>query len=69
MKNPTATDAFAAAIEAARVDMESIQEMLEDHLSIDPENVHWGHVGDANRLRDELKAIADRLLYRGEYAS
>ena len=64
-----ATDEFAGAIEEARVDLATIQQALEDHLSVDPDKVHWANVGDANRLREELRKIADRLLGRGEYAS
>ena len=65
-RNPTAE--FAGHIGAARVELEAIKQQLEDHLGIDPDHVHWGHVGDAARLSAELKAIADRLLGRGEYA-
>ena len=33
-----------------------------------PGTITWTSVGDANRLRAELAAIADRLMERGEYA-
>ena len=64
----TATQAFIAAIDGARRDLATIQEALDDHLGFDPDKVHWANVGDATRLRDELRQIADRLLRRGEYA-
>ncbi len=63
-----ATAEFAGHIEAARIELEAIRQQIEDHLGIDPDHVHWGHVGDAARLSNELKEIADRLLGRGEYA-
>lgn len=31
--------------------------------------IDWTDAGDAARLRDELKEVADRLMGRGEYAS
>lgn len=63
-----ATAEFAGHIEAARIELDAIKQQLEDHLGVDPDSVHWGHVGDANLLRAELTAIVDRLLRRGEYA-
>lgn len=63
-----ATIEFAGHIEAARIELDAIKQQLEDHLGVDPDSVHWGHVGDANLLRSELTAIVDRLLRRGEYA-
>lgn len=65
-RNPTAE--FTGHIEAARIELASISKQLDDHLDVDPDRVHWANVGDANRLRDELRSIAVRLLRRGEYA-
>jgi hypothetical protein len=29
---------------------------------------HWGHVGDLNRITEELRDISNRLHSKGEYA-
>ncbi len=49
------TGAFAAAVEEIREVTGKILEAADDHLGVDPDNVHWGHVGDANRILAALR--------------
>jgi uncharacterized protein YfcZ (UPF0381/DUF406 family) len=40
-----------------------------DHFSTDPEAIHWGHVGDLQHLRAQLREVADQAFHEGEYAA
>lgn len=33
----------------------------DDHMSVDPDRVHWGHAGDAAYLRAQLKGLIVRF--------
>lgn len=49
--------------------LEQIEAGLAKHNRQAVENgVHWGHVGDMNRIKNELTDIRDRLYGQGEYA-
>lgn len=40
--------------------LERLQELADEHFGHDPENIHWGQVGDLGRVEaglDELLAI------------
>lgn len=54
----TALDAFIA--KKAEVDalLAKLQAASSNHFDVDPENIHWGHVGDLNRLAQLLKEAA-----------
>jgi hypothetical protein len=66
---PTALDAYMAAHADALALIERIQETIANHdISPDPEDIHWGHVGDMVETRRQLQAISDRLFAEGEYA-
>jgi hypothetical protein len=47
---------------------DAISDAAEGHFDIDFNEVHWGHVGDAEETRNALKAILDRVRGEGEYA-
>lgn len=50
---------FIANIDEAKALLALISEHLEDHMGADPEKVHWGHVGDASRIKLALREIAE----------
>ena len=56
-----ATQQFAATIEECRTLAAQINQMIEDHLDVDPEKCHWGNVGDVTRLKLELLEITKWL--------
>ena len=47
---------------------EAINDAASDHFDLTPEEIHFGHVGDAARTRDKLKDILDQICGEGEYA-
>ena len=56
---PTAEEAFLARIFEARELLDQLGEHIDDHLGIDPESLHWGHVGDAGRVVELLRQAAE----------
>jgi len=51
--------------EACRLARRILAELDSD---TEPENVNWGHVGDMNETRSDLRQINDRLFGEGEHA-
>jgi len=54
----TAIHAFTHNVASALELMTMIRRHLDDHMSVDPDEVHWGHVGDAAHTVEQLKEIA-----------
>ena len=52
-----ALDRFVAIVGEIRATLEAIQEANDEHYDLAPEEVHWGHVGDATRTLERLKEI------------
>ena len=56
----TATDAYYARAAAIRIKLARLQQLADDHFGHSPEAIHWGHVGDLERVDqalDDLLAI------------
>jgi hypothetical protein len=65
----TALNAYMEAHTDALALIGRIAAAIENHdISPDPEDIHWGHVGDMVETRRMLQAISDRLFNEGEYA-
>jgi len=56
--NEKALAQFISNTEQARELLTTIQAELDDHMNVDPENVHWGHVGDSEHVLESLRDIA-----------
>jgi hypothetical protein len=41
----------------------------EDHFGVDPDALHWGHIGDLAHRVEALRDVADAYYRRGEYAT
>lgn len=53
-------DAYAHRFQAISEKIETLQELANNHFGVDSESIHWGHVGDLERVDkalDELLAI------------
>ena len=50
-------DVFISKIEEARSALSEIEEALDDHLGFAPEEINWGHVGDARWITERLGEI------------
>ncbi|MCK4413801.1 MAG: hypothetical protein KAY32_09670 [Candidatus Eisenbacteria sp.] len=57
-------DRFVEAVCAIRDTLAQIQEAADNHFDLSPDEIHWGHVGDANRTLAGLKEIL--AVIRGE---
>lgn len=53
--NDKALDAFVAKISEAAVLARKVVAALDNHLDLDPDDIHWGHVGDAERILEVLR--------------
>ena len=56
--NDTAALQFSASIMRALDDVRLIESALDDHLGIGPDDVDYGHVGDANNIAAHVAEIS-----------
>jgi hypothetical protein len=56
--------AHKATIDAA---LTALQAASADHFGIEPDAVHWAHVGDASRLAAALEELLSAYNRTGEY--
>lgn len=59
MTNEQAQTAFTHSIENCRQLLEQLQAHVGNHLDCNPETVHFGHVGDAQRLEGLLHCVCN----------
>lgn len=57
MQSDKSIASFASRLEAATDLHKAIGQLIDNHLGVDPENVNWSNVGDADRLVDALSEI------------
>jgi hypothetical protein len=62
--NEKALDRFMAIVGEVRTTLEAIGEANDEHYDLAPDEIHWAHVGDAERTLDGLKEIL--AVIRGE---
>ena len=53
-----AREAFIERLGSARELLAMLARHVDDHLGVAPDELHWGHVGDAGRLVEVLKEAA-----------
>jgi hypothetical protein len=59
-----ATERFVATIGEINTALEALQAATADHFDLTPDEIHWGHVGDARRVLTGLNEIL--AIIRGE---
>jgi hypothetical protein len=64
--NETALSAYAAAIAEMCETLTALLAHTDDHLGTAPEDVNWGHVGNANHVNEQLAEITRFLGLRQE---
>jgi len=62
----TALSAYVAAIAEIHETLTALLSHADDHLGTAPEDVNWGHVGNANYISEQLAEIARFLGLRQE---
>lgn len=66
-KHINASHDYAALHEEATRLARRILERLDDG-GMEPEGLHWGHVGSMAHYREQLRQINDSMFTEGEYA-
>ncbi|PTY02751.1 hypothetical protein DB346_08220 [Verrucomicrobia bacterium LW23] len=56
-----ATLAFIAELTPCQTLARALADHLDDHAGYDPDNLNWGHVGDIQRTRHQLREICTML--------
>jgi hypothetical protein len=46
-----------------------LKDLSDDHFDVDPDTLHWGHVGDLEHYAELLKRITDAAFREGEHAA
>lgn len=49
--------------------LQGISEHVDSHFDVAPDDVNYGHVGDAAGIKEQLQDIYDRIHGEGEYAA
>ena len=44
-----------------------LQALSDEHFEANPDDIHWGHVGDLADISKNLREICDRAFQEGEY--
>ena len=65
---PTALDVFIAKKAAIDEMLARLQALSAEHFNADPDEVHWGHVGNLEHYTSLLKRITDIAFKEGEQA-
>ncbi len=59
---PTALDTYLQRLPMIFDKIEALRQLADDHFGHEPDAIHWGHVGDLERMGqalDDLLAIFD----------
>jgi len=68
MKKQIALERFIGQIGEINEKLAELQEFADNHMNFHPDDIHWGHVGDASYYLETLTELTDRAYGRGEYA-
>lgn len=66
--NDEALNKFVGLVNEIRTLLGTLNELADEHFNLTPDEIHWGHVGDATETRNALQNILDRINGTGEYA-
>lgn len=55
----TAHDAYLERYAAICHQIESLQQLADDHFGNNPDAINWGHVGDLGRVKAGLDEVLD----------
>jgi hypothetical protein len=63
-----AIDVFIAKKVEIDAMLARIATLSDDHFDVDPDKVHWGHVGNLEDYARHLRRITDAAFQEGEHA-
>lgn len=66
--NDKALAAFVAAKAEIDARLERLKSLSDDHFNANPDEIHWGHVGDLKRYANLLREMTDIAFSEGECA-
>ena len=66
--NDKALAAFMARKAEIDTMLARLQALSDEHFEANPDDIHWGHVGDLADISKNLREICDRTFQEGEYA-
>ena len=66
--NDKALAAFVAAQTEIDARLERLKALSDEHFNVQPNEIHWGHVGDLQRYAELLRQITDAAFKEGEFA-
>ena len=67
-QNAKALDAFIARKVEIDAMLARLAALSDEHFEIDPDEVHWGHVGTLAHYAELLRRITDSAFREGEHA-
>ena len=56
---PTAHDTYIAKAADIQNKIAQLQQQANEHFGHNPDDIHWGHVGDLERVQELLNQILD----------
>lgn len=56
-----AQQAYIAHLARIQQQLAQLQTLVDDHFNVDPDDVHWGHVGDLQRIENALDEILESV--------
>jgi hypothetical protein len=69
IENTEALNAYIAKKQEIDAMLARLQALSADHFNTDPDQIHWGHVGDIEHHASLLKRITDSAFGEGEHAA
>lgn len=67
MKKQTAQSEFSKSWNQMNEDMNRIQDMMDNHMDVDPDNIGWDDVATMTHLANQMREISDQIFNEGEY--
>lgn len=71
MRNKTKQDpieSYVAKVSHIDAMLKRLQTACDDHFYNNPDDIHWGHVGDVSAIEEQLQRLSDMVFKEGEHA-
>lgn len=61
-------NAYIAKSANVQAMLKRLSDAAADHFDTNPDEIHWGHVGDVSHIEEKLKTLCDIVFKEGEHA-